>query len=65
MHRFLSVCLSKVAWFRAKGHVGQGQPKAHDFGRWAHINVKLLHTRLHGIYESSVVSTCILVTHFK
>ncbi len=23
------------------GHVGQGQPKAHDIGRWAHINVKL------------------------
>ncbi len=25
-----------------KGHLGQGQPKAHDIGRWAHINVKLL-----------------------
>ncbi len=22
-------------------HVGLGQPKAHSFGRWAHVNVKL------------------------
>ena len=24
-----------------KGHMDQGQPKGHDIGRWAHINVKL------------------------
>ena len=31
----------KVTWDNMKGHVGQGQPKTHDSGRWAHINVKL------------------------
>ena len=24
-----------------QGQVGQGQLKAHDIGRWAHVNVKL------------------------
>ncbi len=24
-----------------KGQVGQGQPKGHNIGRWAHVNVKL------------------------
>ncbi len=32
---------SKVTWVKAKGHFGQGQAKAQDIGRWAHINVKL------------------------
>ena len=40
----------KVTWVKvkghtrkAKGHMVQGQHKGHDIGRWAHINVKLLH----------------------
>ncbi len=35
--------LLKVTGIRVKGHVGQGQPNACDIGRWAHIDVKLLH----------------------
>ncbi len=27
---------------KVKSHIGQGQPKGHDIGRWAHNNVKLL-----------------------
>ncbi len=34
---------SKVTWVNAKGHAGQGQPKGHNIGMWAHINIKLLH----------------------
>ncbi len=43
----LSLCLTidkcnnkKDMLVRVKGHIGQGQ---HKGGRWAHINVKLLH----------------------
>ncbi len=34
---------SKVTLYKVKGHVVQGHPKAHNVGRWAHINVKLLY----------------------
>ena len=30
-------------WVNVKGHMGQGQPKGRDIGRWAHFNFKLLH----------------------
>ncbi len=36
--------LSKVTKVKLKGHVGHGQSKAHEIGRWAHINVKLQFT---------------------
>ena len=28
-------------WVKVKGHIGYAQPKGHDIGRWAHVNVKL------------------------
>ncbi len=28
-------------WVKAKGHMGQSQPKGHNIGRWAHVNNKL------------------------
>ncbi len=34
---------SKVTWVKVKGHIGQGQIRVPKKGRWAHINVKLLH----------------------
>ncbi len=34
---------SKVIWVKVKGHVGQGQIRVPNKGRWAHDNVKLLH----------------------
>ena len=34
---------SKVRWVKGKAHMGYAQPKGHDIGRWAHINIKLLH----------------------
>ncbi len=34
---------SKVTGVKIKCHVGQGEFKGIDIGRWAHINVKLLH----------------------
>ena len=34
---------SKVSWVKVKGHTGQDQHKSHNIGRWAHVNVKLLH----------------------
>ena len=39
-----------------KGHLGQGQRSAkhQDNGRWAHINVKLLHL-VHGLEEGAVL----------
>ncbi len=33
----------KVTLVKVKGQVGYAQPKDNDIGRWAHINVKLLH----------------------
>ncbi len=33
----------KGQWVKVKGHVGQGQIRVPDKGRWAHDNVKLLH----------------------
>ncbi len=35
------------------GHVGQGQPKAHDIGRWAHINVKLHFSHFSGLLSTT------------
>ncbi len=32
---------SKVTLVKVIGHVDQGQPKGHDTGTWAHVNVKL------------------------
>ena len=29
--------------------MGRGQPNSRDIGRWAHINVKLLHLRYNSI----------------
>ncbi len=34
---------SKVTWVKIEGQVGLTRPKGHDIGRWAHVNVKLLH----------------------
>ncbi len=30
-------------WVKVKGHVGQGQIRVPNKGRWAHDNIKLLH----------------------
>ncbi len=30
-------------WVKVKGHIGQGKVVIPNKGRWAHINVKLLH----------------------
>ncbi len=34
---------TRSVWVNVKGHMGQGQLQGHN-GRWAHINVKLLHS---------------------
>ncbi len=34
---------SKAITVKVNGHMGPGQQKGHENGRWAHINVKLLH----------------------
>ena len=34
---------SQATWVRVKGHMGQDQHKGYNIGRWAQVNVKLLH----------------------
>ena len=41
---FIRVSRSKVTRFKVKGHIGQVQMRIPKKGRWAHINVKLLHS---------------------
>ena len=36
-------CIVKVTWVRVKGHMGQGEIRVPNKGRWAEDNVKLLH----------------------
>ncbi len=55
MH-FALVCLTcdvevkvsrvKVIWVKVKGQIGRGRIRVPNLGRWAHINVKLLHFNL-------------------
>ncbi len=42
---------SKVTQVKVKGHIGQGQPKAHDIDRWAshHRQVASLGIRVVGV----------------
>ncbi len=40
---FIRVSRSKVTRFKVKGHIGQVHMRIPKKGRWAHINVKLLH----------------------
>ena len=40
---FIWASRSKVTWAKVKIHIGQVQKRFPKKGRWAHINVKLLH----------------------
>ncbi len=43
---FIWVSRSKVTWAKVKGHIDQVQKRVPKKGRWAHINIKLLHSRI-------------------
>ena len=38
-----------------KGHMGQGQPKNYNIGRWAHVNVKMLHLDQEAFINNGVI----------
>ncbi len=54
---------SKVTWVKVKGHLGQCQMRVPNKGRWAHINVKLLHFLISAGFCEHGAIIQLLLTH--
>ncbi len=52
---FIWASRANVTRVNVKGHIGQVQMRVPKKGRWAHINVKLLHFHMHKFLQHFVL----------